>query len=177
MTIEVFRHKTAIKRGKLSLPVQTALDSGLIQNKDTFFDYGCGYGEDIKILKKDGFNAFGWDPFFSPAEPDQDSFNIVNLGYVINVLEVFEERDTALAKAYRMAEDILIVSAMLEHDKNQTISRPYKDGFISSRNTFQKYYTQKELRDYIDDGVKLDKYNQDIYEPIKLIKDKIIAKN
>ena len=33
------------------------------------------------------------------------------------------------------------------------------------------------LRDYIDDGVKLDKYNQDIYEPIKLIKDKIIAKN
>lgn len=33
------------------------------------------------------------------------------------------------------------------------------------------------LRDYIDDSVKLDKYNQDIYEPIKAIKDKIIAKN
>ena len=33
------------------------------------------------------------------------------------------------------------------------------------------------LRDYIDDSVKLDKYNQDIYEPIKAIKDKIIVKN
>lgn len=33
------------------------------------------------------------------------------------------------------------------------------------------------LRDYIDDGVKLDKYNQDIYEPIKAIKYKIIVKN
>ena len=33
------------------------------------------------------------------------------------------------------------------------------------------------LRDYIEDSVKLDKYNQDIYDPIKLIKNKIIAKN
>ena len=36
---------------------------------------------------------------------------------------------------------------------------------------------RKLIRDYIDDSVKLDVYNKDIYEPIKRIRNKIIAKN
>ena len=33
--------------------------------------------------------------------------------------------------------------------------QPYKDGVITSRNTFQKYYTQQDLRDYINETLEV----------------------
>ncbi len=41
------RHKTAIRRGDLSRPVKCLLRDGLLGKDATFFDYGCGRGEDV----------------------------------------------------------------------------------------------------------------------------------
>ena len=43
------RHKTAIRRSALSKPVQHLIDSGLLEKGLSFFDYGCGLGDDVSI--------------------------------------------------------------------------------------------------------------------------------
>lgn len=44
---EILRHRTAILRRKFSKPVQLLLDDGILDSTTTFFDYGCGQGEDV----------------------------------------------------------------------------------------------------------------------------------
>ena len=61
----------------------------------TFFDYGCGRGEDIELLAAEGVTCGGWDPAYRPEAPRQEA-DVVNLGYVINVIEDPEERAATL---------------------------------------------------------------------------------
>ena len=84
-------HKTAMRRIALSRPVARALEDGLITKSRTFFDYGCGRAGDVIRLSQLGFDVSGWDPAYFPDEERVPS-NVVNLGYVINVIEDFEER-------------------------------------------------------------------------------------
>ena len=85
------RHKTAIRRGDFSRPVKCALRDGLIDQSVTFFDYGCGRGEDLELLSSEGFTCSGWDPVYRP-DGEKTPADVVNLGYVINVVEDPEER-------------------------------------------------------------------------------------
>lgn len=48
-----------------------------------------------------------------------------------------------------MAEDLLVVSAMLAN-QDSVRGTPYGDGVLTSRNTFQKYYSQAQLKEFID---------------------------
>jgi hypothetical protein len=79
------RHKTAIRRGVLSRPMKCAMRDGLIFPAISVFDYGCGYGQDIALLKDQGIACAGWDPVFHPAAPRSPA-DVVNLGFVIRVI-------------------------------------------------------------------------------------------
>jgi hypothetical protein len=46
------RAKTAIRRYTCSRPVALALADGLISGADSFFDFGCGHGADVRYLRK-----------------------------------------------------------------------------------------------------------------------------
>ena len=48
--LKIERHRAAIKRNDLSRPVRLAISSGVLKKENTFFDYGCGHGEDVKLL-------------------------------------------------------------------------------------------------------------------------------
>src|ERR1700744_3469035 len=91
----VLRHKTAIRRGDFSRPVKCLLRDGLIGKDVTFFDYGCGRGEDVNLLVNDGVPATGWDPAFRP-DAQLSEADAVNLGYVINVIEKPDERSATI---------------------------------------------------------------------------------
>lgn len=154
-SVIIDRHKAAIVRKTLSRPVRLALESGLFSEKTTFFDYGCGYGGDIEHISQQGYQSSGWDPYYRPHSNHIPS-DIVNLGYVINVIENPQERREALIKAWELTEKVLIVSAqVLINDSNQGLVA-YSDGIITRRNTFQKYYEQEELKTYIDQVLKVD---------------------
>jgi DNA phosphorothioation-associated putative methyltransferase len=146
----VHRHRTAISRYNFSRPIKLALEQNLISENSTVFDYGCGLGDDLHGLRTLGYEVMGWDPVFaqdkcvSPAD-------VVNLGYVINVIEDPIERQEALIKAHSLAGELLIVSAMLENANTSEYNRIYGDGVLTTRNTFQKYFQQDELRQYIED--------------------------
>ena len=66
------------------------------------------------------------------------------------MIEDRNERDSVLRDAFKHAQKILAVSAMLAGDATIGQFTPYKDGVLTKRNTFQKYYTQSELRSYIE---------------------------
>ncbi|MBF2058106.1 MAG: DNA phosphorothioation-associated putative methyltransferase [Cyanobacterium sp. T60_A2020_053] len=151
--IEIDRHRAAIVRKNISRPVKLALEAQLFQPESTFFDYGCGHGEDIKFIAEKGYQSDGWDPYYQPKNPFKKA-DIVNLGYVINVIENLQERRESLLKAWSLTEDILIVSAQVLVDDRQLGLMPYGDGIITERNTFQKYYLQDELKNYIEQILK-----------------------
>src|SRR4051812_39177493 len=98
----VDRHRAAIVRGGLSRPVRLALEAGLLGHETSFFDYGCGHGVDVKILAEKGYASSGWDPYYFPNEQHRAA-DVVNLGYVINVIEHEQERRQALLSAWKLA--------------------------------------------------------------------------
>jgi DNA phosphorothioation-associated putative methyltransferase len=149
VSLRIDRHKAAIPRKELSRPVRLALEADLFAPETTFFDYGCGYGSDIEKMAERGYQSNGWDPYYHPNN-NISAANIVNLGYVINVIEDPQERHEVLLKAWELTEDILIVSAQVLIDSSSRGLIAYEDGIITSRNTFQKYYQQEELKIYID---------------------------
>lgn len=148
LEIGVRRHLTALSRSNFSAPLQALLRHGLIGQDKSFFDYGCGKGDDVRNLRANGVTASGWDPHYASGTSKQLA-HTVNLGFVINVIEDLDERVAALRGAYDLTEGVLAVAAMLT-SQCPADSRPYRDGYLSSRNTFQKYYSQAQLRDFIE---------------------------
>ena len=74
----------------------------------------------------------------------------MSLGYVINVIEDRDERNEALLEAFGLTKRLLVVAAMIASEAHIAKFRAFRDGVITSRNTFQKYYAQEELKEYIE---------------------------
>lgn len=152
---KIQRHKAAIARVTASKPVRLAVEAGLFPPDTSYFDYGCGHGADIEYIKRIGLASSGWDPHYRPDE-DPVSADVVNLGYVINVIEDTAERREALINAWNLSQKVLIVAAQVLIDDRTRGVIAYGDGIITSRNTFQKYYEQEELKSYIDQVLGVD---------------------
>jgi DNA phosphorothioation-associated putative methyltransferase len=151
--IDIQRHLTAVDRDKLSTPMQSLARHGYLEGEHSILDYGCGKGHDLLELEAHGLDVVGWDPAYRPNAEKRPP-GIVNLGFVINVIEDRQERAKALTEAYSLAKQILVVSVMLGGESTTQKFRPYKDGVVTSRGTFQKYYTQAEIRDFIESSLK-----------------------
>ena len=150
--VEIQRHLTAINRDSLSAPMQAVARHDYLNGDFSIFDYGCGRGDDLRELETHGLNVTGWDPIYLPTNALQQS-DIVNLGYVINVIEDRNERIETLQAAYNLTDKILVVSAMVAGESTINKFTPYKDGVLTNRKTFQKYFTQTELRNFIEQAL------------------------
>lgn len=149
MTTSIERARTALRRTALSSPIQHLLRFGFLDGAATLFDYGCGHGDDVRLLTEMRIAAEGWDPVFRPAT-EQRAADVVNLGFVLNVIEDALERDETLKRAFALARKVLIVSVMLGYEGKREQFVAYQDGVRTQRNTFQKYYAQDELRRYVE---------------------------
>ena len=143
------RHLTALTRYAASAPVQSLARYGFLEGQHTFFDYGCGRGDDLRHLAERGIAARGWDPYHAP-DNEIVSAEVVNLGFVINVIESPTERAQALERAWALTTRVLAVSVMLTNQNEQNASR-FADGVMTRRRTFQKYFSQEEIRSYLLD--------------------------
>lgn len=149
MTQGFQRHRTAIGRASFSRPVRIALDDGLIGPGVHVFDYGCGRGDDVRGLLTLGIVAEGWDPQHARRAPTLPT-DVVNLGYVLNVIDDPIERARVLVSAWQLAQRLLVVAARLISEAPKDRGTPHADGYRTSANTFQRYYEQTELRSFID---------------------------
>jgi DNA phosphorothioation-associated putative methyltransferase len=105
----------------------------------------------MSALKEVGISVGGWDPHYAP-ENEIQSADVVNLGFVVNVIEDAAERVEAIQKAFSLANKVLAVSVMLYGPEQP--GKPFRDGFLTSRNTFQKYFSQGELKDYLEHALE-----------------------
>ena len=153
MTAWIERERTALRRTGLSSPMQHLLRFGYLDGQHSLFDYGCGRGDDLRMLERMNVPATGWDPVFRPDGPRKPT-DIVNLGFVLNVIEDSRERDATLKSAFRLARKILMVSVMLGYQARREQFAQYQDGVRTQRNTFQKYFAQDEFRDYLESTLK-----------------------
>ncbi len=144
------RHKTAIHRTGLSRPVQCALADGLLDPAATVFDYGCGHGQDVALLGAQGIACDGWDPAFRPAAPRHPA-DVVNLGYVLNVIEDPAERADAVRQAWGLCRRLLVVAAQVQVPGRGAGQVEFGDGVLTGRGTFQKFYQQGELKAYLEE--------------------------
>jgi len=149
------RARTALGRVALSRPVQLAVDDRLIEAGETeVLDYGCGRGGDVERLRRAGVLCHGWDPHHRPDGKLEPS-DVVNLGYVVNVIEDLDERATTLRKAWALARQVLVIGARLSAETRDLEGEPYADGLRTSNGTFQKLYSQDELRSWIDSTLRV----------------------
>lgn len=146
---EIERHRTAIRRNDLSKPIRTAIEDQLISERTTVLDYGCGRGDDVRNLGTLGVKVVGWDPEFQRNSVISPS-DIVNLGYVVNVIEDPEERAEVLKSAWNCTRQTLVVSARVNGDPESAGQKRFGDGCLTRLGTFQKFFEQSELRDWIE---------------------------
>ena len=147
--LPILRHKAAIRRGELSLPFKCLQRDQLLTPTGTVFDYGCGHGEDIARLRTLGLNCEGWDPSWRPVGQKQAA-EVVNLGYVLNVIEDLNERTATLHEAWNLCQKVLMVAARIVVGGWGKAEVEYGDGILTQIGTFQKFYTQAELREYLE---------------------------
>ncbi len=145
---EAARHLTALTRYGFSAPVQSLARHGLLDGRLSLFDYGCGRGDDVRGLLENGLDAAGWDPFYAPENPVQAA-DLVNLGFVVNVIEDFDERLEALTRAWSLTRTLLVVSVMLAN-QNDPRGQRFRDGVLTRRRTFQKYFSQGEINAFVE---------------------------
>ena len=102
-------------RTRLSRPIATAIDHGLLTTRRSVFDYGCGRGGDLRRLAEAGYTVSGWDPAYASTAPKRKA-EFVNLGFVVNVIE-----DPATGSA-SAALSAYLVSLLPETDINQHLT-------------------------------------------------------
>jgi DNA phosphorothioation-associated putative methyltransferase len=152
MSTVIARHRTAIARTELSRPLRIAFDDMILREGMTVLDYGCGLGGDVTRLRERGYVCEGWDPNHRPEGQRRPS-DVVNIGYVVNVVENPNERCHALRAAWALASKVLIVAARLRSDLGvaEEPGSAFGDGRLTRISTFQKFYEQQELRAWVDD--------------------------
>lgn len=147
---KVQRHKTAIRRTEYSRPIRLALETGLIRTDVSILDYGCGHGDDLRRLKRAGFNCSGWDPHFRPDPPPEPA-DIVSLAFVLNVIEEPQERAEVLRRAWELTEKVLLVGTRPTSEARSEAGTSFRDGILTERGTFQRFFEQTELRSWIEE--------------------------
>lgn len=146
---QVPRHQAAIRRTEYSRPIRIALETKLIESEASVLDFGCGQGDDVRRLQRIGIACVGWDPHFRPQTAKKPS-DIVNLGFVLNVIEDPSERAEVLQEAWDLANRVLLVATRPTAEAPTETGHRFRDGILTSRGTFQKFYDQIELRDWVE---------------------------
>jgi DNA phosphorothioation-associated putative methyltransferase len=101
-------------------------------------------------LKAEGIECHGFDPSFRPNAPKLPS-PVVNLGFVLNVIEDVDERVETLRDAWRLTEQVLCIAVRIVVSDFGGADVTYGDGVLTRIDTFQKFFTQIELRQYIEE--------------------------
>jgi DNA phosphorothioation-associated putative methyltransferase len=147
---KIHRHKTALVRREISKPVKTLLELGQLRRGESFFDYGCGHGGDVLAIEKLGHPSSGWDPVHAPDGPKQTA-DVVNLGFVLNVIEDPAERVEAVLDAWQHTRRALLVSTLIAGQEAYDDVLTFGDGVLTRRDTFQKFFEPAEIQALLED--------------------------
>ena len=145
------RGNTAISRQSMSRPMAKMLKASMFDNKRVL-DYGCGKGFDVEQLKSLGIDITGYEPFASDKylQVPSGKFDIITNNYVLNVIENPEERKELIEKMKKMS-DFVVITVRADKKSIKATWKKYNDGYLTPKNTFQKIYDEKSLKEEFGD--------------------------
>ena len=123
-------HLTAKERDSLSFPARIIFNKGLLVGE--VLDFGCGFGNDVKLLKAKGVNIEGYDKYHFPEYPNK-KFDTIICFYVLNVL-LPEEQATVLMELSRLIKPTGKVYIAVRRDLRYEGYRIHK---IHQKKTYQ----------------------------------------
>jgi len=147
---EIKYWRTAIARRKPSLPLRLVIDR--LSKTDKILDYGCGRGFDVEYLKSLGYDAQGYDPYFSkynhPELLTPDTYDVVLNFYVLNIV-LPEDRHKILENIKRILKTGGVAYIAVRDKSEKIVGLPFSDGVITITGTFQKTFSVDELEDLL----------------------------
>ena len=145
------RGNTAISRQSMSRPMAKMLKASMFDNK-RILDYGCGKGFDVEQLKSLGFDITGYEPFASDKylQVPSGKFDIITNNYVLNVIENPEERKELIEKMKKMSK-VVVITVRSDKKSIKNTWKKFNDGYLTPKNTFQKIYDEKSLKEEFGD--------------------------
>lgn len=144
-------HLTVKDRKMPSLPVRFLFERNLLIGD--ILDFGCGLGKDLEFMKKNNYNAIGYDPFYNPVYPSK-KFDTIICFYVLNILLPEEQTHVLMSisellkpsgKAYfAVRRDIKRNGFIFNPKKNAetyqcNVILPYKSIFLNKNMELYEY--------------------------------------
>lgn len=126
----LFSHLTAIERKYLSFPAQFLLNQNLLQGK--ILDFGCGFGNDVKILRQKGFDITGYDPYYFTELPD-DKFDTIVCFYVLNVVFLEEQANILMEISHLLKPEGTAYYAVRRDIKKEG----FREHYVHKKPTYQ----------------------------------------
>jgi SAM-dependent methyltransferase len=134
--------KTALHRKSLSVPMRLLKEKNLL--KGTILDFGCGNGDDIKILQKEGFNIFGYDKYNPVYKEDkllENHYNALCCNYVFNVIPNLQEHFDLIGLLKQLSDNVYIaVRSDIKAKQDDWIWSDREQGYWTSKGSFQRFY-------------------------------------
>jgi len=149
-------YETAIKnRTRPSKPAEAAVGAMRALGLRSILDFGCGMGTDVNYYRSLGIEAVGYDiePSFGFATPPSRRYDLVVMGYVLNVLGDEPARVEAIRQAKQYLEPggalfvVTRTATEIAREARRGNWEPFGDGFWSNkrRGMFQHGMTHDEI--------------------------------
>ena len=129
------------RQGRKSMPLRK-IENSLGKN-ETIYDYGAGRGVDYLHLLATGHKATACDPNTELGKCKVHKSDVVISNYVLNTVPP-GIRDKIMKDIASSTKNRAYLTVRRTGDRGT----PRYDGYITSRNTFQKYFTPDELKNY-----------------------------
>jgi hypothetical protein len=149
-------HKTALGKGSgTSRPTRLFL-KWLTKNTDRkiskVLDLGAGKGRDENTCRDNHFFYTGYDPHrdFGYDQPDYvlgEQYDLILCNYVLNVIIPEDRQQVIHALITHLQKGTMIVLGVRQ-DKYEVKDnwKPFENGFITTKTTFQHFFTIQEVR-------------------------------
>lgn len=160
---------TALKRTKLSVPMQKLYDLNLL--KYPMLDFGCGNGDDARLLSNMGAYVDGYDKYnlkYSQSGLLLNNYDCVTCHYVFNVIRDLEEHRDILELLKTLSDTVYISVRSDERAiKYGWVCDPLNNCYRTSRGSYQRFYDEEMITRYFGDVEYI--VNNSSYKLFKII--------
>ena len=149
-------HKTALGKGSGTSRPTNLFFKWLENNRDReiskVLDLGAGKGRDENACLQRKLVYIGYDPHkdFGYSQPDyvlENEYDLILCNYVLNVI-IPEDRELVLKTLKTHLHKGKMVVLGVRQDKYEVKDswKPFEDGFITTKSTFQHFFNITEVR-------------------------------
>lgn len=157
-------------RAGIGIPMRFLLDKGLLYGR--ILDVGCGWGSDVKYLRQQGYDAYGYDkynPKYYKPELLLEKWDVVTCQHVFSTIPGKAEHDELLGIIKDIADNTYVTVRCDKRyaGKKWEYNKEF-DGYFTTLKGFCRFYNYTNIQKYFGEVEFLKKKGD--YKIFKLIK-------